>query len=219
MTAIANMQAHRDTPIVRPALAQWWSDWLLYTVLSLVWLVGSLPLITFPPMTAALFGVIHRHTTTGSWEAADFVGSLRRVAWPAWKAAAAASVLVLVVVANLIIYSTSTGIQWTVLRGIWVTVGIGVGIVGLVFWPHWFRQEDKRLAPTLANSLRFFVIAPPGRVAVVIGAAAAIMVSTLMVVPVLVGVIPLWLTVVDIAVGHTVTQDLQTHQPKPGSTK
>nr|MBP7592831.1 hypothetical protein [Chloroflexota bacterium] len=95
------------------------------------------------------------------------------------------------------------GAWWMVLRFIWLLVlTIWLGL-NLVYWPFWLAQTDKSLRNTYANCGRFLLLNPLGGLGLTAVSALALFVSSLTILPFVLGSMA-WVALVGVtAVQHS----------------
>ena len=121
---------------------------------NIIWFIVSLPVITLPPATAALYVIAHEINYRRPVTFVDFFRAMRDYWWIGWRWGAMNFVVMGLIVANWYFYST---IELTPL--VWFFAGLGLGwiILQLYCFPILLEQEDPRLRLALRNALALLI--------------------------------------------------------------
>lgn len=177
------------------ALRRTWDEWISAILISCLWLVAQLPIVTGPPATAVLFAMA-RNTYDGVyWNAGDVWREFKALFIPAWKWA-----LPNIFVIGLGLYNLSTfwnlpGGAWAGLRVVWL-VGLVIWLaLNLYYWPFYLAATDRSLRNTFANCGRFWLLHPlPALVLFVVCLVVAVL-TLPFALPIVMGVV-FWLALV-----------------------
>ncbi len=170
----------------------WWRELIVWTIFNLAWFVLQIPIVTGPPATAAMF-VIARRVAAGEYvDFGDGVRALREMFFPAWKWGAITVLLLVVIGGNLLFYQSAYGLQWDVLRIVWITIGLAWYALSLFYWPFWLAQADRRVSVTLRNAALFIAHRPGVALVLVVSSLIVAMASVLVTLP-LVVVLMAWI--------------------------
>lgn len=169
-----------------------WDEWLSIVVLSALWLLAQVLVVTGPPATATLFAMARATHDGVYWGPADAWVAFRTLFWPAWRWGLPNLLVIGISVYNLSVFWNVPGATWIALRVVWLLVLLAWLGLNLFFWPLYLSADNRSLRNTWANCGRFWLLHPATGfvllgVAVVVGVAA---VSTLL--PVVLGVV-FWL--------------------------
>lgn len=184
----------------------WWQDWISILILSSVWLLLQLPLVTGPPATAMLYAMMGESRDGLYWGPAEAWAAFRRLFWPAWRWALVNLLVTGVVAVNLLTYTAQAGSLWLLLRLLWIG-GLSLWLlVNLFYWPFYLVQEDQRLRNTFANSARFLLLHPLAALLLGIVCLVVLAVSLLTVLPVVLGTVGWVALVAVVAVQQSLAQ-------------
>ncbi|MDT8307183.1 MAG: hypothetical protein RRC07_14725 [Anaerolineae bacterium] len=149
--------------VLRRAFRLWWDEWVVFLALNAAWFFLQLPVVTGPPATAALFAMVNESYGKVYWGPRDAWAAFRRLFWPAWRWGLPNLLVIAVAVFNFVAYGDTPGLNWRLLRLLWVVTLFALFGLNLLYWPFWLAQDDKRLRTTYANAARFFLLNPlPG---------------------------------------------------------
>ena len=175
----------------------WWKDWISIFILSSIWLLLQLPVVTGPPATAMLYAMMAESRDGLYWGPAEAWGAFRRLFWPAWRWALVNLLVISVVAVNLLSYTAQAGNLWFVLRLLWIG-GLSLWLlVNLFYWPFYLVQEDRRLRTTFANSARFLLLHPIAAFLLGIVCLLVLAISLLTILPVVLGTVG-WVALVGV---------------------
>jgi hypothetical protein len=135
-----------------------WRDWIGMMFLNILWVLFQIPIITGPPATAVLYAMAERVYDDELWEIREIWQLLRDLFWPAWRWALPNMIFALVLLFNITIYWSSTGLGWIILRLLWFFLLFFLIMLNLFYWPFWLAQEDKSLRTTYGNCARFLIL-------------------------------------------------------------
>lgn len=181
--------------ILAAATRRFWDEYISALVLSSVWLLAQVLVVSGPPATAALFAM-SRATHDGQyWSAADAWAAFREHFWAAWRWGLPNLLVLGLGLYNLSVFWNVPGGLWTGLRWLWAAALLTWLALNLFYWPFYFAAADRSLRNTYANCARFWLLHPAtaallALVALVVGIAG---VSTLL--PVVLGA-AFWLALV-----------------------
>lgn len=185
----------------------WWYDWTSILFLNTVWLLLQLPLVTGPPATAALYAMMRESSDGQYWGPRDAWQAFRGLFWPAWRWGLLNLLAFGLGAFNLLFYADRAGTMWFVLRLAWIGALTVWTAVNLFYWPFWLEQEKKSVRTALANSGRFLLLHPLTAVVLVFVCGLLLAVSTLTVVPLVLGAV-CWVALVGVL---AVRQSLALH--------
>ena len=193
----------RLTAVLFQATRRWWYEWTAVLPLALVWFVCQLLVLPGPPATAVLYALMRQSSDNQWWNGRDAWQATKTMFWPAWQWALVNGLVVGLALFNLLVYWDVPGAWWMVLRFIWLLVlTIWLGL-NLVYWPFWLAQTDKSLRNTYANCGRFLLLNPLGGLGLTAVSALALFVSSLTILPFVLGSMA-WVALVGItAVQHS----------------
>ena len=193
----------RLTAVLFQATRRWWYEWTAVLPLALVWFVCQLLVLPGPPATAVLYALMRQSSDNQWWNGRDAWQATKTMFWPAWQWALVNGLVVGLALFNLLVYWDVPGAWWMVLRFIWLLVlTIWLGL-NLVYWPFWLAQTDKSLRNTYANCGRFLLLNPLGGLGITAVSALALFVSSLTILPFVLGSMA-WVALVGVtAVQHS----------------
>ena len=193
----------RLTAVLFQATRRWWYEWTAVLPLALVWFVCQLLVLPGPPATAVLYALMRQSSDNQWWNGRDAWQATKTMFWPAWQWALVNGLVVGLALFNLLVYWDVPGAWWMVLRFIWLLVlTIWLGL-NLVYWPFWLAQTDKSLRNTYANCGRFLLLNPLGGLGLTAVSALALFVSSLTILPFVLGSMA-WVALVGVtAVQHS----------------
>jgi uncharacterized membrane protein YesL len=177
------------------ALRRTWDEWISAILISCLWLLAQLLIVTGPPATATLFAMARRTYDGEYWSAADAWATFRALFGPAWLWG-----LPNIVVIGLSLYNISTfwsvpGGMWSGLRIIWL-IGLLVWLaLNLFYWPFYLAAEDRSLRNTFTNSARFWLLHPGTALVLFVVCLALGVVALPFALPTVLGV-PFWIAMV-----------------------
>ncbi|MBK8935856.1 MAG: hypothetical protein IPM76_26775 [Chloroflexi bacterium] len=177
----------RLTAVLFQATRRWWYEWTAVLPLALVWFVCQLLVLPGPPATAVLYALMRQSSDNQWWNGRDACQAAKTLFWPAWQWALVNGLVVGLALFNLLVYWDVPGAWWMVLRFIWLLVlTIWLGL-NLVYWPFWLAQTDKSLRNTYANCGRFLLLNPLSGLGLTAVSALALFVSSLTILPFVLG--------------------------------
>ena len=193
----------RLTAVLFQATRRWWYEWTAVLPLALVWFVCQLLVLPGPPATAVLYALMRQSSDNQWWNGRDAWQATKTMFWPAWQWALVNGLVVGLALFNLLVYWDVPGAWWMVLRFIWLLVlTIWLGL-NLVYWPFWLAQTDKSLRNTYANCGRFLLLNPLSGLGLTAVSALALFVSSLTILPFVLGSMA-WVALVGVtAVQHS----------------
>jgi uncharacterized membrane protein YesL len=174
--------------VIGQALAAWWDDWVNMVVINLIWIVCWVTIVLGPPATLGVYHLTNHLARgiglgpSGLWE------GIKRYFLVSW----------LWMLLNLLA-AVILGVNFLFWAGqdtVWEILLVGVLLFFSVAWlatqfyalPYLVEQKRKNLGLALRNGL-FTALSAPGYTLVVAGLAAALAIlSTLLVLPLLLGV-------------------------------
>lgn len=141
------------------ALRRTWDEWISVILVSALWLMAQVLIITGPPATATLYASA-RNTYDGLyWNAGHVWSDFKTLFIPAWKWGLLTIPVIIISFYNLSVFWNVPGV-WAWLRFLWLA-GLLVWLgVNMVYWPFWLAAEDKSLKNTYANCARFWLMHP-----------------------------------------------------------
>jgi uncharacterized membrane protein YesL len=117
---------------------------------NLVWFVASLPVITLPPATAALYAVTREISYRRSVTVGEFWGAMRTYWWVSWRWALLNAVAAGIIFANLTFYRYLENVCGLPLLVLW----IGITLVWIVVQLYCFPTLLEQIQPSLRTALR-----------------------------------------------------------------
>ncbi len=174
------------TRIWAQAIGLWWRELIVWTIFNLVWFVLQILIVTGPPATAAMFVIAQRVAAGEYVDFGDGVRALREMFFPAWKWGAITLLLLVVIGGNLLFYQSASGLQWDVLRIVWITIGLVWYTLSLFYWPFWLAQADRRVSVTLRNAALFIAHRPGVALVLVVSSLIVALASVLVTLPLVV---------------------------------
>ncbi len=119
---------------------------------NLLWFFCSLPLMTLPPATAALYVMMREMSHSRSVEWRDFFQAFRRYFFIGWRWGALNLVAAFIVVMNLWFYGYIAQPLGTLLRALWIGLALIWAIVQMYCFPVLLEQEAPRVWLALHNA-------------------------------------------------------------------
>lgn len=173
--------------IITDTISLWWYHFVTILWLSVLWLVLQFLVVTGPPATAAFYAMMQDSYDRQYWDIRDYFSAFKEMFWPAWRWAIVNIIIVGLGYFNLSYYVEGNTI-WVILRAVWAaTLGLWFA-VNLFFWPFWLAQEDRSLRNTWSNAGRFLMLHPLTAVVLAIISALLLAISTITLLPYLLGV-------------------------------
>ena len=146
--------------IVKQTGRLWWRHAVHLTFFNAIWLVLQIPIVTGPPVTAAMYAITHRLAEGDLVTPTDVWRTLCEMFIPAWKWGAVNILVVGVIGGNVWISRHQIGDIWIALRFLW-SLGAAVWItINIPYWPLWLAESDRRLGNTLRNSFVLLLRSP-----------------------------------------------------------
>lgn len=141
------------------ALRRTWDEWISVILISAMWLMAQVLIVTGPPATATLFASA-RNTYDGVyWNIGNVWSDFKRLFIPAWKWGLLNIPVIGISLYNLTVFWNVPGV-WVWLRYFWLT-GLLVWLgLNMFYWPFWLAAKDKSLKNTYANCARFWLLHP-----------------------------------------------------------
>lgn len=133
------------------ALRVWWREPFTFILLNIVWLIMQIPLITGPAATATLYNSAYRAVQGDYLTPRQTLEEFRRLFLPALIWGVLNLIIVGAVVFNLAAYREASGLLWSVLRGLWASIGASWLAINVFYWPFWLEQERPTIRTTLFN--------------------------------------------------------------------
>lgn len=146
--------------VVAGASRRWWYDWTAVLVISSVWLLAQLFVISGPPATAVLYALLQDTSAQPYWGPRDVWSEFKRLFWPAWRWALLNLIVLGIGLFNLVMYWPNSSLLWVALRLLWIAALSVWLALNFFYWPFWLAQEDQSLRNTYANCRRFLVANP-----------------------------------------------------------
>ncbi len=87
------------------AIRDWWGAAITLGLMNLIWLVLLLPVVTAPPVTAAIFVLVRQVMLRQPIYVGDLITALRHLFWKSWRLALVSWIGVAVGVIDLLFYS------------------------------------------------------------------------------------------------------------------
>ncbi|CAG0932612.1 hypothetical protein TFLX_02678 [Thermoflexales bacterium] len=193
------------------AIDLWWRELIVWTIFNVVWFALQIPIVTGPPATAAMF-VIARRVAAGEYvDFRDGVRALREMFIPAWQWGMITLILIVVIGGNLWFYQTTTGLQWDLLRIVWIAIGLVWFTASLFFWPFWLAQADRRVSVTLRNVALFIAQRPGLALILALSSLVVAAASTLVTLPLVVALMS-WLSLLGTVAVNDELHRIETRQ-------
>jgi uncharacterized membrane protein YesL len=120
---------------------------------NLLWVICSLPLITLPPATAALYVVTQRLAKRQHAGVRDFFATMRRYFVVAWRWALLNMIVLLLVSANVWFYSILDQTWSGLAMAVWLGLGVAWLVVDMYCFPLLLEQTQPRVSQALRNAL------------------------------------------------------------------
>ena len=141
------------------AMRRTWDEWISVILISAMWLMAQVLIVTGPPATATLFSSA-RNTYDGRyWNIGNVWSDFKGLFIPAWKWGLLNIPVIGISLYNLSVFWNVPG-AWVWLRFFWL-MGLLVWLgVNMFYWPFWLAAEDKSLKNTYANCARFWLLHP-----------------------------------------------------------
>lgn len=191
--------------ILGKATRRWWYDWTVIVIVSPVWLLAQLLIVTGPPATAVLYSLMRDTAESQYYGSAEAWRAFKQMFWPAWRWAAVNLIVWGVGLFNLLYYWPEYGYTWLALRLLWIGALSLWLAANLVYWPFWLAQSDKSLRNTYANAGRFLLLNPLPALVLTVISAGVLLVSAVTVILLVLGAAA-WVALVGIL---TVDQALE----------
>ena len=173
--------------VITRAARDWWDDWVNMVLMGIVWLLCWITILLGPPATIGIFYVTSRMARGESLGLKGMLEGGRRYFLQSWLMMIINLVVLFLLAANYIFYST--------IEGTWAEILNALFIMLIVFWliiqfyahPYLIEQDRKNVLIALRNGL-YTALAAPGYTFVVASAAALVAtLSVLLVVPIVLG--------------------------------
>jgi hypothetical protein len=120
---------------------------------NLVWVICSLPLVTLPPATAALYVVTQRLANGQHAGLHDFWAAMLRYFAVAWRWALLNMIVLLLVSVNVWFYS-GLAKNWSALAmAVWLGIGLAWLVVDMYCIPLLLEQAKPRVGQALRNAV------------------------------------------------------------------
>lgn len=189
--------------IMRFALRRTWDEYLSVIVLSALWLLAQVLIITGPPATAVLFAMARATREGAYWGAGDAWSAFRALFWPAWKWALPNALVIGIALYNLSTFWSIPGASWAALRVIWFVVLLILIGLNLFFWPFYLAASDRSLRNTYTNCVRFWLLHPGAGLVLCMACLVVIVVGVSAMLPVILGAV-FWIALcAETAVGRS----------------
>lgn len=141
--------------VVRAALRDTWSDLLTTAVVNLLWLGLTLPVVTAPPATLALFGVGNRLAHGEPTDVRDFWSAFRRHFHLGWRWGLLQLAVLPVLIGDLILTGRLGGgsAAGRLAQGFYLAVLAAWLLLQLYTLAFLLEQEEPRLRTALRNGM------------------------------------------------------------------
>lgn len=154
------MQFMNPLTIIAYALRRTWDEWISAILISCLWLLAQLLVVTGPPATATVFAMARRTYDGEYWTPADAWAAFRELFAPAWLWALPNIVVISLSVYNINTFWNLPGGMWHGLRVVWL-LGLLVWLaLNLFYWPFYLAAENRSMRNTYANCGRFWLLHP-----------------------------------------------------------
>lgn len=141
------------------ALRRTWDEWISVILVSALWLVAQVLVITGPPATAALTAAAHYTYDGIFWGAGHLWHDFKALFVPAWKWGLLNIPIIGLSLYNLSVFWYVPGV-WQWLRLVWLAgLLLWLGL-NLFYWSLWHAADDKSMRNTYANCARFWLMHP-----------------------------------------------------------
>ena len=177
------------------ALRRTWDEWISAILISCLWLLAQLLIVTGPPATATVFAMARRTYDGEYWTAADAWAAFRELFGPAWLWAVPNILVIGLSLYNINTFWNLPGGMWSGLRVVWL-LGLLVWLaLNLFYWPFYLAAEDRSLRNTYANCARFWLLHPATALVLFVVCLALGVVSLPFALPIVLGAI-FWIALV-----------------------
>ena len=122
-------------------------------IYNLLWFLVSVPVVTAPPATAALYAITREMGYRNSVVWLDFFRMMRRYFWVGWRWALLNLAAVVIYAANLMFYAQSDPPADFLGRGFWTAAFILWLVVQMYCFPVLLEQERPAIRTALRNAL------------------------------------------------------------------
>jgi uncharacterized membrane protein YesL len=177
----------------------------------MVWFLLQIPIVTGPAATATMYAIARKIVDREDVELRSILANLRAVFLPALTWGFVNLIVIVVLVANFLVYQDEFGLVWGVLRVAWGSIAlIWIG-ANIFYWPFWFAQIDQRLITTFKNSIIFLFKNPVFSLSILVVCTALVVVGTIMTVPLVILLIS-WLALIGVLAVEEGLKEINTNE-------
>lgn len=201
----------RALKTVGHAIKLWYDEVYILVFVNIVWFLLQIPIVTGPAATATMYAVARKVVDREYLELRTILSDLRAMFLPALTWGFANLIVIVVLVANFMVYQAEYGLVWGVLRVAWGSIAlIWIG-ANLFYWPFWLAQTDRRLITTFKNSIIFLLKNPVFSLSILVVCTVFVVVGTIMTVPLVVLLIS-WLALIGVLAVEEGLKEIKTNE-------
>lgn len=120
---------------------------------NVIWFLASLPLITLPSATIALYVVAQKISYRRAASVGDFFAAMREYWWISWRWMLISVVAAAIMAVNVLFYRSWDNAVGLVLIGLWIGIALIWGVVQLYVIPILLEQDRPFVRTALRNAL------------------------------------------------------------------
>lgn len=152
-------------------------------LLNFIWFGLSLTVVLLPPATVAMFEATHELARGREVGIVEFLGAVRRHFLRAWGWALLNAAVIALLAVNLVFYDRPE--TWAAAVRSLFLLATSAWLVAQIFvWPYVFEQDEPSLGRAIRNALLTVLGAPIFSIAIAAMAAALLVISATLLVPV-----------------------------------
>lgn len=187
----------RALKTVGHAIKLWYDEVYILVFVNIVWFLLQIPIVTGPAATATMYAIARKVVDREYLELRTILSDLRGMFLPALTWGFVNLIVIVVLVANFMVYQAEYSLVWGVLRVAWGSIAlIWIG-ANLFYWPFWLAQTDRRLITTFKNCIIFLLKNPVFSLSILVVCTVFVVVGTIMTVPLVVLLIS-WLALIGV---------------------
>jgi len=142
------------------ALKLWWGEIYNLLIVSLLWTLGTLLVITAPPAAAALHALARRAVQGESVGWAEFFPQFGRYFWPSWGLALCDTLILMIIAANYRFWGrfAERWVPWV--QGVWGAIFLVWLVWQLYLWPALVAPARPHVGRAMRNAFGLLLNAP-----------------------------------------------------------
>lgn len=164
-------------------LRDWYNGMVSLAALNAVWFGAALTVVLLGPATAGIYAVTHSSARGTGQHLDEFFQAARQHAWLSFRWLLVNLLVGVVFVVNTSFYAAARGLLPTLILIVLTAAGLLWLAMQFYVWPFLILQEDRRLRLALRNAAFLALASPLYTLTLLGGAALAVVISVVTVLP------------------------------------